>query len=815
MPRKKKTEKPYRIIGAYDSETTNIAGNGRKFAFPILHQLGIIDEPIETVTPGNVEDICGIQLYRHTIELYAALDDIVAGASTMPYVPVIACHNLAFDMYGLAPWLANYPVRVLAKSQRKPISFAVQDPENGEPLLVIWDTLVFTQKSLAYLGDACGYKKLSGDWDYDKIRTPDTPLTDAEIAYAEHDIYALLAYLGYWCRLNPDISPDLLGRRVVTKTGVVRMRREQRFYNLKGAGMKRTVGYYWTMLNQLHKPKTNDELFTNIACTRGGFTFCAARNASRVFDYSENDPYRIVGYDATSQHPAQIVSHMYPVEFHEATPTELYYAFSTISKVTLSRVLNKWHKPFPVAFDACFEFENLRLKEDTVFSQCGIAPLASARCDEYKIDAAIAEDSQASEEFKEFIASQGYKDIVDEPTYEFGKLVSARRAVLFITELTAWEISQLYDYDSVRAISGYLTSKFRKPSDMTVLAVMNFYAAKNEMKHAIAQWKRGEHLDNAQKLLDLGIPQFVVDGMDDGTIAEPVVNATYLGTKADLNALFGIECTNPAQRDTILGSGGIEYVGDFGIENLPKIPRVFYQCGQRIVGWSRIAQIVVLMLIAPHIVTVVNGDTDSVKVVATVDGIACIDETLQTYGRALDRAKFRVTARIRNAFPEYYDELEAIGYYVKEFETCKYCASWNKAYAIYENDKVKFTLAGIPAGRGANQLANRYMTDGHTFGEVCDIFLGYNVTYSHSLIKLNARSFPEWGNMVMETVTDYLGNASRVIEPAALCLYPMAKIVNDCGNRENAANYAIAKINRPTVNHEPVILTKDEIVRMV
>ena len=51
----KRDYKPYRIIGAYDSETTNLDENGVKIAFPILHQIGILDAPIETITAANVK----------------------------------------------------------------------------------------------------------------------------------------------------------------------------------------------------------------------------------------------------------------------------------------------------------------------------------------------------------------------------------------------------------------------------------------------------------------------------------------------------------------------------------------------------------------------------------------------------------------------------------------------------------------------------------------------------------------------------------------------------------------------------------------
>ena len=58
--------KPYRIIGAYDSETTNIKQDGIPQAFPILHQLGLLDgTELAEITPDNVTEHVQMELYRH------------------------------------------------------------------------------------------------------------------------------------------------------------------------------------------------------------------------------------------------------------------------------------------------------------------------------------------------------------------------------------------------------------------------------------------------------------------------------------------------------------------------------------------------------------------------------------------------------------------------------------------------------------------------------------------------------------------------------------------------------------------------------
>lgn len=806
----------YRIIGAYDSETTNINDRGNVYAFPILHQLGLLDgSTIADIDSTNVEQHVHIELYRHSQDLFERLDSIVEAESS--FVPVLLCHNLSFDMYGLSSWLARHEVKVLAKSARKPITFTVLD-DDSKPRLVIWDTLIFTQCSLERMGKDCGYSKAVGEWDYDLIRTPETPLTVEEIEYASKDVYALIAYMGWWVKRNPDILPEKLGLNVVTKTGVVRERRKVRFSNIRGKNKRFAIGKFWYYQNKKELPKSDDELFTMQAAMRGGFTFCASKSASVPYDFRDSGK-KVFAFDATSQHPAQIVSHYYPEDFHETTGRVLTMAFELVQLVTLERVIGKWENPFNVAFYGCFEFENLRLREGSLFEENGIAPLASAR---YKsIEFVENEDNGDKAAHDQNRADLGYNDYVVNGRCEFGKLVSADYARLWITELTAWEICQSYEFDSVKGISGYLTSRFARPSDMCIVSVMQFYKAKNEFKKAREAYFKGERIENASKLAKLGIPEAIVKAMQDRTISDREVNSAYQSLKADLNALFGIEASNEFRRDTILTPAGIEFSGDFGIQNAPANPKAWYQFGSRIVGWSRIAQICIMELIRPHVVCIVNGDTDSIKCIADESNMQDIENSISKLSRALDKSKRRICSRVRLSYPALYDSLPDIGHYVLEFESECFCASWNKAYCTYDIDDrdgkrhFAFTLAGVPTSRrendsscfiGVNGYADRLASLGWTFEQVANLLLGYNVTLANDIIKLNARKFPEWGSLVFEHVTDYLGNDALVCEPAALALYPMSKTINDTSNEENNTNMVIAKRNNPNVNTDDCIV---------
>lgn len=814
-----KDRKPYRLVGAYDSETCNIAGITGAVAYPVLHQLGLFGCDIMEIDNENVEQLVNVETYRHTYELTARLDDLID--SVLDYVPVIVCHNLAFDMHALGEWLSCHEARVLAKSRQKPITFTIKD-ESGNPRLVIWDSLVFSGQSLDAMGRDCGYKKATGGWDYSLIRTPDTPLTADELRYAEHDIYALIAWFAWWLKRNPDIEPQKLGLNVVTKTGVVRERRKRAFDGLKGQGMREDVGRMWLYINRQQAPKDDEELYSMHAATRGGLTFCASRSANVVYDLRGSREC-VAGYDATSQHPAQMVSHYYPVDFRKCEhASTLDAAFRLASTVPITKILREFSKPFGVAFYGCFRFTNLRSREGSIYARYGVYPLASARF--HNIRYVPNEDNGASDIFRDDLCERGYTDSAEGARYAFGKLVSANLCDVWITELTAFEIGRAYEWDSVQAISGYATARFVRPPDMAVLSVMRFYKAKNLFKIAMQEYEATGTITNGSDLRAVGVAGPVVDAMESGAMADDDIDTVYHALKADLNALFGIEASNEYREDTILGESGIEYHGEKGIKAGPKNPKTWYQFGQRIVGWSRIAQICVMELCAPNVIGIVNGDTDSIKLHIQRDALADIAVSLARYDGALDAAKRHILKRVKAAYPEHYDDLKNIGHYECEFISDCYCAGWNKAYVTYDVDKrdgarhVKFTLAGLPTNdkrdengrvirRGVNSFAEVFMQEGATFGQMCDVMLGYNVEYAYDLIGLNARSRPEWGASYHGRVVDYLGVEHGVFEPRALALYRMSKCVNDTSSTINLNNLAIARQNRPTVNSEHAILT--------
>ena len=90
-----------------------------------------------------------------------------------------------------------------------------------------------------------------------------------------------------------------------------------------------------------------------------------------------------------------------------------------------------------------------------------------------------------------------------------------------------------------------------------------------------------------------------------------------------------------------------------------------------------------------------------------------------------------------------------------------------------------------------------------SFEKICGELLGYNVTICHDITGLNIRIFPQWGEYTDIDIRDYQGNISHVVEPRALALFPLDKILNNTLVMENRMNYEKAKANNDSIDDAP------------
>lgn len=220
------------LVAVFDSETSNYVVNDEKRPF-------IISEMMTFLNMKNNTNIS--VLFRHLSEYLRFMNDfskflklvvkmepltdkygqpvvddfgeVLYDTSEDRYLSVYV-HNLPFDASFLLPEVDVF--QLFASGLHKPYYFITK---NGFRFV---DTAVLTQNSLAGLGKKLQrfhVEKKVGDFDYDVIRTPETPFTEKEKGYVLNDVLVLAAYIAEFTEDNYYAN---LNRLPLTQTGIVR-----------------------------------------------------------------------------------------------------------------------------------------------------------------------------------------------------------------------------------------------------------------------------------------------------------------------------------------------------------------------------------------------------------------------------------------------------------------------------------------------------------------------------------------------------------------------------------------------------------------
>lgn len=199
---------------------------------------------------------------------------------------IIWVHNLAYEFQFLCNILTWE--KVFARLPHKPMKASAEE----YPFIEFRCTYMLTRLSLASWGKQLGVQKAVGDLDYDVIRTPLTPLTEAELHYGEQD--CLVVYAGikdYLKRYEKQRSIPL------TQTGTVR--REVKNLLTKD---KEYVRYVKKLV-----PKNPTEYKRLQHIFAGGYTHANQMYAGKLIDE------HIEHYDFASSYPCVMVAKKYPM----------------------------------------------------------------------------------------------------------------------------------------------------------------------------------------------------------------------------------------------------------------------------------------------------------------------------------------------------------------------------------------------------------------------------------------------------------------------------------------------------------------------
>lgn len=798
----RRSELTYKVCAAYDTETTNVQIGGQWHAYAYLYQINDLrDVDLARYEPGSDDNVV---LFRGCDKVLDYIGALIEWGASNRVVPIIAGYNLMFDLQSVfAELCRRYEMQVNAQSSTNVYTLDLVSAD-GAPLLRFWDTYHLEMRGLAAMGATAGLAKLVGDLDYSLVRTPETPLTEAEIGYAVRDVQVIPAYLRYLLDANDWLTPGMLGVRVITKTSLVRQMARNEIAPLKvksGRGRK-TLEQLFMAVCRDDLPGCYYDYGLRKACFRGGLTFTAARYASVVVR-------NVASLDVTSMHHLFINGRMIPEQFRPLRKRELDYMVKAILGVSRERVMLDYHKPFPFAIHARLRFRGLRLRRGTCFAEWGIASIPRG-----KFGCSCAGGAEYSSNDAEQFAIRaaklnGWRDRAHNARFAFGKLYSADVAELHVSEVELWAISRVYEWDALECMLGEGTAKFSRPPDYVTLQSNIFFARKQVMKHINKTYTEGMPYAEA---IPASVPAGIAADLKTGELSNAFVASYYSSTvKGMFNGIYGTMAQDMLKAGYTVDEARaileVDHETVLSPENffdrLPTRPKVAYNYGMRIVGGSRLHLILAMELVFERFgdrAFITGGDTDSLKIscdetITDADLSECLTPLARCSKRAIDTCQ----RRVRENFPRLASDLEGIGSF--DVEGCGagrtrydyHMEAWNKARVSIDHDgRAHVTCAGLSRPDKTYHIEH-YINDmlqEHTPEDVLPAVLGYNVIVDNSVCHALQRTSPSALDVFDADVTDYMGNIAHVTAPEAIALYPVSRALGETDMPVNAENVA-------------------------
>ena len=790
----------YKVVSIYDTETTNIKVGGKWHAFPVTFQVNTILGKLKCYEPGKSDNL---EVFRTAEEMIDYIERIICMGQEGGFIPVLCGYNLMFDLQPIMSMLVErHPMDVCAQSTSNVYYIDIMDGCN-RPILRMWDTYHLEMNGLSAMGEVAGLYKLKGDWDYTLVRAPQTRITDEEMGYALRDVQVIPAYLRYLLEANHWLTEDMLGHRVLTKTSLVRRMAEKEVGPLKvptQSGKCTTLTAMFRAACKADLPSNYYDYALRKACFRGGFTFTASKWASVVVRNAAS-------LDVTSMHHTFINGRYVPENFTPCDKKTLQSICENIVNTPVEYVLSHYHKPFREAVNVRIAFNDIKLREGSPFAEEGIALAPRSKFGFNYRSNTEYQKSQAAQEADRASRMNGWKDRAVEAEFAFGKLYSAKRVVMHLTEIELYAMSRVYEWSSMEAILGECTLKWSKPPMYVVIQSHLLFKRKQDMKVICKYYKPGVPYERD---IPSTIPEGIANALRKGELSTEFVESYYQSTvKGMFNAIFGTQAQDMFKPSYMMNSGLIVVDHDSvaSPENfeLPKSPKVYYSYGCRIVGGSRLHLVLATEMLynaLPGLVHVTGGDTDSLKMtcdpsVTDDDLIAALEPIAIASKEAIDKA----SSRARELFPDMTSDLAHVGAF--EVEDCGdstrwayHMEAWNKArISCDEEFHTHITCAGLPRPENTytyERLAHDLMVNSDPY-EVLPMILGYNVFAYPSVSHGLQRTRPSLSAHFDGEVTDYLGGTYEVSAPESIALYPCGRWLGQTDAPSNAENVAFLK----------------------
>lgn len=798
----KRKTRPYQVCAFYDTETTTfLTPDKHRHAITILYQFNDVRE-CELSQYRYGENDC-FRLFRVEEETLNYIDSLIEWGNTTNVIPVIGVYNLRYDIQSIFDSLhKKYSMTVSAQNSMN--IYTLDLWLDNKKVLRFWDMFYLNTRGLAEMGRICGCPKLH-TWDYDKKRSVTTPLTESEIEYACRDVQIPAQYCAWLLTTNPWLDSSMLGNKIITSTSVVRQYGFHKFGKIKSS-QKSTIGRDFKIRAQQNLAKTFDSYATQRACLRGGLAFTSAAYANVI-------QYNVCSLDTTSMH-IQFLPCRMPVFFAPCGAATLQRFAEKILKVTRENILSHYTCPFPYAFNACVEFTNLRLKENSIFEKAGIATLARQKCVRNATFYPEIVRNDSAELQENTLRNGGYHDIVVAPQFALGKLYAAEKCQLWLTEIELWIMSRVYSWDSMKVIRGEVSLNYRNAPEMLTLTAMDFYTQKNDLKIILKTYDGTPYTGD----IPSSIPDNVAENLRQGNWSVAELHNYYTFVKQCLNSIYGTQVQDiykpsfvvTLQTEITLDESTVCDESNFD-DKQPRQNKVIYNYGIRIVGRSRLHLVLAMELLNEkwgETISILGGDTDSLKI--AINDFAIQPQELVDSLKILHDASDTILkiggATLQSRYPRMYHEMNGIGHFVAEkcgdYPTYyAHVEFWNKCRVSFDFDgKPHVTCAGLVQSDTTDDINDVYFNMSKKHGMEWALIhgIGYNTIITADVAHNMGRTTPKSVATLQCELIDYLGEITTVNQHEAIGLYEIGKTLGDLTGGENLETimYLNSKYNR-------------------
>ncbi len=750
----KKKEEGRRLIGTLGMEVSH---DEIGQSWPAAYDVGYLSDSLKD--GFDHKD----QFLRTPESVSDELDKVIDRGKEGHYLPVIAGFGIVWIM---KPIIRVMGCKVKAAAQSPSAAYYLDILDGKKPVLRIWDVSWLEPGGLEAMASMVNMPvpTLSSS-----MMTPDTPMRGSDKRSLRMQSEIILAYLHRLLTTTEYLREDDFGYHLMTRTSLVRLMAKRKIGPLTYKGRHRKVSL-WAAFQKTARQEDATDYRTYAlrrAAFRGGLAFVCGKEVGL-------DHHDVASLDVTSMHHVFINGRLLPVKFRPVDTDLLHVVWRRTIHTSVERILDTYEKPFDEAFHIAVRLKGLRLKKNSLFDRevFGIIPADKLHRGSELVGAVESDTSVAADKA---IFDEGLADSAVGAVCAFGKVLSADEIVLHVSEIEAWSLGQVYEWDSEEILYGELSQKFIVPPDYVTLQSNLLFSQKTDVKSILTRYEEGVPTEGVPDT----IPEAIRKKIEDGSLDKSALKAFYATTvKGAFNGIYGSQSMDPHRPSWAVNEdGGIAIDSDTIPSKKNGLSKgsigSIYTYGLRISGGSRMHLIIALELL-DGIVTPLSGDTDSIKCVAECSNDKIMD-ALKPLHDATDRAVARVQERVRASYPDLASNFKGLGHFMIEEAAPgedrweHQMDGWAKTRITMSHGRYHITAAGLPQPIGMYTIKDWCNEMGKTrsFEEVAGFVLGYNTfvvpEIAHGLTAIQPK-----GDKVKEAIEDRDGVKRSVDAPSVV-----------------------------------------------